>query len=265
MDFRSLNGVIVRQVIDRSNADVPEHAHDWPVLSLFVLGGYRNRTELGETFIEGPSAVLYRAGAAHRNFAASSGFEQIEIEFDPAWLGPAQLPDVPVSRWLGGRVGAEARALAHLCGRNPRERLLRTALRRFVDSATLDNDLAVPVWLRPVARRLHGDPSVKAGELARFAGLHPSWLGTAYRRAAGESLRQTAARLRVQRAACLLRETDRPDANVALAAGFCDQSHMIRTFRRVLGRLPSAVREERRNFRQLSSGSAAASCQNSSR
>jgi hypothetical protein len=40
---------------------VPEHAHDWPVLSLFVIGGYSNRTEIGETFIAAPSAILYRA------------------------------------------------------------------------------------------------------------------------------------------------------------------------------------------------------------
>lgn len=259
VDFSILNGVIVRQVIDRSNADVPEHAHDWPVLSLFVLGAYRNRTELGETFIDGPSAILYRAGAAHRNFAASSGFEQIEIEFDPWWLGPAFLPDVAVSRWLGGRVAVEARALAHLCGRKPRESLLRTAVRRFVESARLETDLVAPVWLGPVTQRLHDHTGANASELARYAGLHPSWLGTAYRRATGESLRQTAARIRVQRAACLLRETGRTDADVALASGFCDQSHMIRTFRRVLGRLPSAVREERRNFRQVSgrSGSTA--------
>ena len=34
-------------------------------------------------------------------------------------------------------------------------------------------------------------------------------------------------------------------------AGFCDQSHMSRVFRRVLGRSPSAVRDDRREFRKI--------------
>src|SRR5262245_25498231 len=111
--LQKFGGATVRRVVDRSGARVPEHAHDWPVLSIFVLGGDLNQTELGEAFIAGPSAVLYRAGAAHRNTVASSGFEQIEIELDPAWLGRA-LPGAPVSRWIGGRGGAEARTLAQV-------------------------------------------------------------------------------------------------------------------------------------------------------
>src|SRR3979490_859665 len=107
--LQKLSGASLRRVIDRSHARIPEHAPDSPVLSIFVLGRYSNQAELGETEIAGPSAILYRAGAAHRNIVGSAGFEQIEIEFDPAWLGQSLIPDGPVSRWLGGRTGAEAR------------------------------------------------------------------------------------------------------------------------------------------------------------
>jgi transcriptional regulator GlxA family with amidase domain len=62
----------------------------------------------------------------------------------------------------------------------------------------------------------------------------------------------TTARFRVERCARLLRETDLPFAYIATDAGFCDQSPMIRTFRRVLGRLPSAVREDKEHFRHMS-------------
>lgn len=245
-----MNGAIVRRVIDRSHADVPEHAHAWPVLSLYVMGAYRNRTELGEMSVAGPSAILYRAGAAHRNFTASSGFEQIEIEFDPAWLGQSLLPDAPVSRWLGGAAGAQARALVKAFAQLDEDGLRRT-VRRFVTTARAQRAPAQPEWLASVARRLRDDRRTKVRDLARFAAIHPSWLGTAYRRVVGESLCDTAARLRVESAARLLRETDETNAHIAVAAGFCDQSHMIRTFRHVLGRLPSAVREDRLRFRQI--------------
>src|SRR5882762_3719881 len=133
--LRRFSGATVRRVIDRSNARVPEHAHDWPVLSIFVLGRYLNETELGETLIAGPSAILYQAGASHRNAVGPVGFEQIEIEFDAAWLGRALMPAAPVSRWLGGHVGAEARKVARFYALESDERRRRAALRRVVQCA----------------------------------------------------------------------------------------------------------------------------------
>jgi len=246
----SFSGATVRRTIDRSRASVPEHAHDWPLLSLFVIGAYSNRTEIGEEFISGPSAVLYAAGAAHRNTAGPEGFEQIEIEFDPAWLRYPRLLGSPVLRWVGGRGGAAAQALARVCSQGVNERRLMAALRRFLETAQIESRARRPDWLDDITRRLRDDPARRVSELARAAGLHPSWLGTAYRQAAGEGLMDTAARLRVERATRFLRETDLPLATVAMETGFYDQSHMIRTFRRILGRVPSAVREEKGHFRQ---------------
>lgn len=250
MQLHQLSGASVRRVVDRSNARVGEHAHDWPVLSLFVLGSYRNETELGERFIAGPSAVLYQAGAAHRNTVAMYGFEQIEIEFDPAWLGRGLLPGTPVSRWVGGRAGFGARSLARLLNGTYSKENILAPVQRFVEQAAREPERTAPGWLSVVTRRLSEDTSLKMADLAREVGRHPSWLGTAYRRVAGERLLETAARLRVERAARLLRETDAAGAAIAQEAGFCDQSHMDRTFRRILGRSPSAVREDRAYIRR---------------
>jgi AraC-like DNA-binding protein len=247
--LQEFSGATIRRTIDRSGAEVPEHAHDWPLLSLFVIGGYSNHTELGERRIAGPSAVFYAAGAAHRNRAGADGFEQIEIEFDPAWLG-SRLPAAPVSNWIGGRGGVEARGLATLCSHDVNEKTLRSALQRFLETASAVSHVRHPEWLDCITQRLKDDPTHKVAELARETQLHPSWLGTAYRQVAGEGLMDAAARFRVEHATRLLRESDAPFSNIAMDAGFCDQSHMIRTFRRVLGRLPSAVREDRKYFRQ---------------
>lgn len=239
-------GACVRRVIDRSNTRVAEHAHDWPMLSIFVIGSYRNETEIGERFIAGPSAVFYSARAAHRNAVAADGFEQIEIEFDPTWLGRSFLPITPVKRWIGG----ETRAVANSLLAATSEHRLRATLRQFMVSG--DAEAAPePAWVRTITQRLKQDPALSVKELARGIDLHPSWVGSAYRRATGEGLLETAARFRVERAARLLRETDHSCAVIALDAGFCDQSHMNRSFLRVLGRSPTAVREDRLRFRQL--------------
>lgn len=248
--LRKFSGALVRRTIDRSGGLVPEHAHDWPLLSLFVIGSYANQTEAGEQFIAGPSAILYSAGAAHCNTAGPNGFEQIEIEFDPAWLRFDNPPDYPVMRWIGGRAGAEARAIANICCHDTSEQSLRMALRRFMRVASFESRVRRPDWFEDVICRLRADPAKRVSELARETNLHPAWLGAAYKRTAGEGLLDTAARLRVERATRLLRETSLPYVDVAIDAGFCDQSHMIRTFHRILGRRPSAVREDKKRFRQ---------------
>lgn len=242
----SLAGARVRRVIDRSNTRVAEHAHDWPMLSIFVIGSYLNKTEIGERLIAGPSAVFYGPGAAHSNTVAADGFEQIEIEFDPTWLGGSFLPVTPVKRWIGGETRAVARALLATTS----ERRLRATLRHFLASGDAEST-PKPAWVRTITKRLKQDPALSVKELARGVDRHPSWVGSAYLRATGEGLRETAARFRVERAARLLRETEHPCAVIALDAGFCDQSHMNRTFLRVLGRSPTAVREDRSRFRRL--------------
>jgi transcriptional regulator GlxA family with amidase domain len=107
-----------------------------------------------------------------------------------------------------------------------------------------------PTWVDTVIRRLRENTTVKACDLAREVQRHRSWLGAAYKRATGEGILETAARFRVERAARLLREADLSSACIAAEAGFCDQSHMNRTFRRVLGRRPSTVRSDRHTMRQ---------------
>jgi AraC family transcriptional regulator len=248
--LRSFSGACIRRVIDRSYACVPEHSHDWPVLSLFVIGSYSNETEVGKSFMSGPSAVFYRAGATHRNTTAGVGFEQIEIEFDPSWLGPGLLPPLPVVRWIGGRAGREARSLAHACAAGASEDCLRAAIRGFLEVAGHQPRREPASWIRTMTRRLLEDTTLRVSELAREADRHPSWVGAAYRHATGEGVQDAVARFRVERATRLLRETDQPYASIAFEAGFCDQSHMNRNFRRVLARLPTAVRAERQHFRQ---------------
>jgi AraC family transcriptional regulator len=244
------SGATIRRVIDRSHAVVREHSHDWPVLSLFVMGAYINRTESGDLAVAGPSAILYRAGAAHWNEVGPGGFEQIEIEFDPTWLGPSTLPNAPVSRWVGGRTGAASRALARLCGEAPTENRVRTAVRQFVALAQAETQRSLPAWTPAAAACIADHTDTKVSDLARAAGRHPSWFGAAFRRATGERVQEAAARHRVERAAQLLRETDLSLAEVAADAGFCDQSHMNRTFARVLARSPRAVRAERHAIRR---------------
>ncbi len=242
-------GALVRRVIDPSQAVVHEHAHEWPMISLYVLGGYRNITEYGERDIAGPSMVFYRPGVVHRNVVGEMGFEQIEIEFDPAWLGPSAMPLERILLRVGGACGALARSIARACDAPLAEEQFVASVRRLLSTARQESTRQSGSWVGAVTARLRADPCRPIGSVARELGRSPSWIGPAYRRSIGEGLQEAAARFRVERAARLLRESEQSLASVAAEAGFCDQSHMNRTFLRVLGRSPTAVRRDRDAFR----------------
>ncbi|PCC68145.1 AraC-type DNA-binding protein [Nannocystis exedens] len=101
-----------------------------------------------------------------------------------------------------------------------------------------------PAWLDAVEARLDTAAPPSTTDLARELGLNPAWLAQAYRAAIGEGIGETVRRKRVELATSLLRGSDAPAAEIAVAAGFCDQSHMIRAFRSLIGRTPSQVRAE---------------------
>jgi AraC family transcriptional regulator len=247
-EIRRFSGARAVRIADRSRSRVEEHSHDWPILSLYIMGGQTKRHEDGEHRIDGPSAVLHASRAPHANIVGENGLEQLDIEFDPAWLGGARKEAGKVRCWIGGPVAAAARALAaqwRLPSQSEPE--LRRSTRRFLDHALAAGDTRRPAWLDQVRNSLSVDRPLRTVDIARELGLNAAWLAQAYRAAAGEGLRETLQRRRVEKAVSLL-DAGGASADIAAATGFCDQSHMIRAFRRTLGRTPSQVRAERSAF-----------------
>jgi AraC family transcriptional regulator len=244
--LRALPGVHAVRVIERPRAAVAPHAHDWPVLSLYVMGACTRHFDGVSPMMAGPGAVLHPPGRFHHSSVGAAGFEQIDIEFDPSWL---RLPNQDalgcVQHWRGGRIGDAARQLAGLWAGESSSDVLNDATKRFIQLASSSEPTREPSWLRRVVEHIETDSAVTTDRLARDLDLHPAWLAQAYRTATGEGLQHTRMRKRVERAALLLRNTTDGAAEIALAAGFCDQSHMNRCFKALLGRTPTQVRAER--------------------
>ena len=92
----------------------------------------------------------------------------------------------------------------------------------------------------------HLEEDVSNRVLAEFAGLSPSYFVHAFKQTAGVSPHRFVLRSRVERVKHLLVETKLPLAQIAIAAGFGDQSHCIRWFRKLVGITPSRFRWLRR-------------------
>lgn len=90
-----------------------------------------------------------------------------------------------------------------------------------------------------------GDP-VPLKDLAEQTGLSPSRFGRAFKLSMGISPHRWQMNLRILEAQELLREGKRPQADIALATGFAEQSHFSRVFKEAVGVPPRAWQREHR-------------------
>ncbi|RJS14339.1 AraC family transcriptional regulator [Corallococcus sp. H22C18031201] len=103
---------------------------------------------------------------------------------------------------------------------------------------------APPAWLARVRDQLDASrgPPPTLAQLAREAGVSPTQLGRGFRQffqcTPADHLRRT----RLERASRALRETGHALSDIALEAGYCDQSHMTREFNRRLHLTPAEYR-----------------------
>lgn len=239
-------GVRALRVVHPEIQRIDEHRHDRAYIGLYTLGRYREVYDGGEVEMAGPSAVLHPAGRPHADLVGAEGLETLTIEFDRSWLRlhgfERRLDRSRV--WRGGAVALAARRLERqIRSATSNESELGRAAAEFLDLAFRSEAAPSFHWLAAAEAELGA--LRPTAQIARRLDLHPAWLARAYRAATGEGLHETARRKRVERACGLLRRTGRPLAEIALTAGFCDQSHMNRCFHTILGRTPTAVRGER--------------------
>jgi AraC-like DNA-binding protein len=113
--------------------------------------------------------------------------------------------------------------------------------------AARESDRA-PRWLEDVRETIHeavrsGAAVPRLDDLGRNAGRHPVYVARAFRQRFGEAIGAYARRLRVEGARiALARGTSL--AAVAARAGFADQSHLSRVFRRYVGCSPAEFRRQ---------------------
>jgi AraC family transcriptional regulator len=102
-----------------------------------------------------------------------------------------------------------------------------------------------PRWLEEARDRIHAElghrPSLSG--LARSVGVHPVTLARAFRQTFGCTVGEYVRQLRIERAAHQLAGTELSLAEIALAAGFSDQSHFSNLFRHHVGISPSKFRQ----------------------
>jgi AraC family transcriptional regulator len=104
--------------------------------------------------------------------------------------------------------------------------------------------LCPPAWLRRIIEKLTAEYSERLtlDDLSREAGVHPVHLSRVFRKCLGVGIGEHVHRLRIRAACEQMLTPEISMAEISVAAGFADQSHFTRAFRRATGMTPAAFR-----------------------
>ena len=232
--------------------ETAEHAHDVACLLFCLDGELRERQGALVGQLRRDALLVLPAGAAHADTSGACGCRCLLVvmsDFPSDRLGPdrrilerASLThDWRLSRlgWSLYRELVVQDAGSALAAEGLVLQLLACLGREAPPIA-----LSAPGWLRQLRDRLHAEPErpFSLVELANAAGVHPGHLVRAFTGAFGMSPARYLRKLRVDMAAAAIASTDVPLSQIGTEAGYYDQSHFTRLFRREMGMTPRDYR-----------------------
>jgi AraC family transcriptional regulator len=230
---------------------LPEHSHELAFFTLIVKGHYSER--YGSRFFEySPMTVLWRAAEiAHKdNINDSSQFFFVEVRQSALDRLADYNKDIPRHMfeqagnlaWLASRLRHEIISGGD-CSPLIAEGITLEMLGRIGQQKDA-LDRQPPHWLRRVVDRLNEEfaENLTSEELAIEAGVHPVHLASVFRRFYRETIGEYVQTRRVTHASTLLLKGEMSLADIAYSAGFSDQSHFNRVFKRITGLTPGAFR-----------------------
>jgi AraC family transcriptional regulator len=230
---------------------VPPHTHEHAYFSLLVEGSYRE-TSGSTTIVYDPFTVVFHAPRMeHTDTIGPAGGRFFMVELSPRWIetivDDGMLPEHVVElhggepSWLMSRLYQEFLTRGATTELSV-ESLLYELCGAVAGLTPLPAD--EPPWLAQVDRAVQRGftESIALQTLAADAGVHASHLCRTFHRFRGRSIGDYVIGLRMQLVCRRIVETTWPLADVAAEAGFTDQSHMTRLFKRLLGTTPGAYR-----------------------
>ena len=250
-------GFTLTEGIHAAGTSLPWHHHDGPTLC-FVLRGAFTETSGGERLTCTPETLkVMPAGERHCDDFDRGDARGLLVETD-AGRAQAIRSHAPV---LDERVACHGGIAAAIARRVYQEfRLMDDAAPLAIEGLLLELLAALSrrgaegspehgaPWIGEARDLLHADITSRPtlAELAAAVGVHPVTLARTFRRTFGCTVGEYLRRLRIERASEQLVSGDLPLAEIALGAGFADQSHFSNVFRRRTGMSPSMFRREAR-------------------
>jgi len=253
---RELRGLRMLVASFPATLHLPRHAHEHPTLAVVLSGRFRKQLAHGIQEAVPCSLIAEPAGERHANWFGPRGARVVLLQplvlaedGEVPWRKLFARPRAAVDPWgaaLARRIAEELAEPDDLSPMALHALTLELAV-RAARGQSPEPGKRPPLWLSRVEEllRVHFVHPPSMRRLAEEAGVHPVHLARVFRRHHGCTAATHVRKLRVAWTQEQLTRTSVSMAEVALAAGFSDQSHFARVFRQMVGVSPARWRRER--------------------
>ena len=251
--WRRVGGLVLAETKYEPDQVIPPHQHPHARFVLVVKGAL---TEIAGTrpISHTRHALLFRkAHEQHTYRASAQGATCLIVDMDDTWLARAGEHAPVLSRSTALRGGLVLHLAARLHGEfGLRDEVSRLAIESLALGVLAEASRRVareqrensPAWL-PEARAFvdaHFAERLALATVAAIVGVHPVHLARTFRRTYNTTFAAYVRATRVEFARRQLIATRAPLSDIAMAAGFCDQSHFSRLFKLHTGLSPQEYR-----------------------
>jgi len=242
---------IVSESVYEKKTPLPEHSHELAFFTLILAGNYSEKFA-GKSFEYSPMTVLWRqADVSHKDKIESNSsrffFVELEKTFPGKLMPDEKIPDHFFEQngslvWLASRLRSEIISepdFSQLIAEGITLEMLGQLIRKNKGA-----EKCPPRWLLRVVEKLTEEftANFSTEKLATEANVHPVHLAAVFRQFYHETMGEYVQKLRIAHASRLLLDKEIPLAEIAYEAGFSDQSHFTRIFKRFVGVTPGAFR-----------------------
>jgi AraC-like DNA-binding protein len=231
---------------------LPQHSHELAKFC-FVLSGDYVETLGSKAIARRPLSLIFHPPDTTHAEAHNAAGCHFLVEVDARWLAYARQYsasfDSPIEFFDGSPIRAATQLYSefrHLDMISPLaiQGLMFELLAETSRRSRNENLRCPPRWLDRVTELIHDrfQESISIKELAQSAGVHAVHVSRVFRKFHRCTVGEYVKRLRIEYASRQLSSSDTPLADIAAMAGFADQSHFSRLFKRHTGMLPSKFR-----------------------
>jgi AraC family transcriptional regulator len=237
-------------------AVLPRHAHELGLFVLVLSGRYDEIRASTETHERGPMSLLYLPSDLPHEERHTAPGRRFMVEVPASFvqrIGEAGL-DLTRPHDLSGTsaVGVARQLYREFCNPDAMSTLAIEALTlQLIVHIRRDQTptaVRIPRYVRQAQELLRANftEGVTVVALAREVGVNPVHLTKAFRRWTGRSISDYVRAHRLDFACREMLRDDRTLFDIAIAAGYYDQSHFCRAFRRHTGMTPGDFRRQSR-------------------
>lgn len=230
----------------------PRHAHESPYFSLVLQGGYTENFRRRSLMRE-PSTLIFHPAEQEHSVRYHSPVRIFRFEMKPLFvsrldqyskplLSPAEFQS-GLSVSLAARLYREFQrmdAISPIIIEGIVLEIMGEALRREMS----ESESRAPRWLNRAKEILHEQFSedLTLSSIADEVGVHPVYLARQFRKHYHSTVGQYLRKLRVEAACRNITQSDKSLVEIAMEAGFYDQSHLSHTFKQQTGLTPAEFR-----------------------